>query len=364
MKKVFYYLAILPLMAGLTACENNDEPNPDDNSSDVKTTYGAYIVNTGNWNQNDASIQWYDLTTKEISGDIYNQENKKGIGDLQDLCIYGSKLYAISTTSSKIEILERNGKIVKTISMVNEAGQPKSPRYATAADGYVFVSAQDGTVSKIDTISMSIVATAQVGGYLEGLSYNKGKLFVNKSDYMSDGTGNSVYVIDTETMEKIKDITVVLNPYTQNIVGSDGYIYIVSNGNYAGAEWLPGEESWIYGTLQRINPDTYEVEELCNASYIANRGDKMYILYSEYYLPDRAKCFVYDIKTKEEKEFIDFSSISTPGGIAVDPNSDDVYIISNPYGQMSEVFVYDNEGNFKHKFETGAYTTNIKFLSE
>lgn len=363
MKKVFYYFAFLPLFMWLTACENNDEPSQNDNDKPV-TTYGAYIVNTGNWNSNDASIQWYDFTTQIVSGDIYNQQNGKGIGDLQDLCIYGSKLYAISTTSSKIEILEKNGKIIKTINMVNEASQPKSPRYAVAGDGYVFISAYDGTVSKLDTVSLEITSSVQLDGYLENLSYTKGKLFVNKSDYNMDGTGNIVYVINTETMEKTNDITVVLNPYTQSIVGSDGYIYIVSNGNYAGADWLPEEESWIYGTLQRINPDTYEMEELCNASYIAARGDKIYILYSEYYLPDRARCFVYDIKTKEEKEFIDFSSINTPGGIAVDPNSDDVYIISNPYGQMSEVLVYDNEGNFKHKFETGAYTTNIKFLSE
>lgn len=363
MKKVFYYLAFLPLFMGLTACENNDEPNPDDNDNTVTTTYGAYIVNTGNWNQNDASIQWYDFTTQIISGDIYNQQNHKGIGDLQDICIYGSKLYAISTTSSKIEILEKNGKIIKTISMVNNESQPKSPRYATAGDGYVFVTAQDGTVSKLDTISMEIVASADLGGYLEAISYNKGKLFVNKSDYNMDGTGNCVYVVNAENMEKINDITVALNPYTENIVGSDGNIYVVSNGNYAGSESVP-EENWIYGTLQRINPDTYEVEELCNASYIANRGDKMYILYSEYYLPERAKCFVYDLKTKKETEFIDINKFNTPGGITADPNSGDVYIISNPYGQLSEIYVYDSEGNFKSKFETGAYTTNIKFLSE
>lgn len=364
MKKLFYYFALLPFMVSLTACENNDDPNPNDNDGTVTTTYGTYIVNTGNWNQNDASIQWYDLTTKIVSGDIYKQQNQKGIGDLQDLCVYGSKLYAISTTSSKIEILGRNGKILKTIQMVNDANQPKQPRYATAGDGYVFITAYDGTVSKLDTVSMDIVSTVKLDGYLENLSYTKGKLFVNKSDYNMDGTGNIVYVINAEKMEKIEDITVVVNPYTQNFVGDDENIYIVSNGNYAGAEWLPDESSWIYGTLQRINSETYEVEEICNATYATKRGDKIYVLYSEYYLPDRAKCFVYDLKTKEEKIFIDINEISTPGGIKADPNSNDIYIINNPSGQLSEVYVYDENGNFKSKFETGAYTTNIKFLTE
>lgn len=364
MKKVFYYLAFLPLLTGLTACENNDDPNPDDNGKPVTSKHGAYIVNTGNWNENDGSIQWYDRNEQTVSGDIYKQQNGKGIGDLQDLCIYGSRLYAISTTSSKIEIMERNGKIVKTISMMNDAGQPKSPRYAAAGDGYVFISAQDGTVSKLDTTNMEIVSSVQLEGHLENLSYTKGKLFVNKSDYDKDGSGNIVFVVNAETMKKIKDITVLLNPYTQNFVGDDGNIYVVSNGNFAGAEWMPDEDSWIYGTLQQINPDTYEVKNLCNATYVANKGDKMYILYSEYYLPDRAKCFVYDVKTKEEKKFVDFEDFTNLGGIIADPNSDDICIISNPYGQLSEIMVYDSDGNYKRKFEAGAYTTNIKFLTE
>ena len=362
MKKAFYYLALLPLMTGLVSCENND-PNPNDGNPEV-TTYGAYIVNTGNWGKNDGSIQGYDAKTSTVSEDIYKLQNQKGIGDLQDLCIYGSKLYAISTTSSKIEILEKNGKIIKTIPMMNDANQPKKPRYATAGGGYVFITAYDGTVSKLDTVSMDIISSVKLDGYLENLSYTKGKLFVNKSDYNMDGTGNTVYVVNAETMEKIKDITVVVNPYTQSFVGNDGNIYIVSNGNYAGAEWLPDESSWVYGTLQQINSDTYEVKEICNATYATNRGDKMYILYSEYYLPDRAKCFVYDLKTKEEKEFIDINEISTPGGIIADPNSNDIYIINNPSGQLSEVYIYDENGNFKSKFETGAYTTNVKFVTE
>jgi hypothetical protein len=47
--------------------------------------------------------------------------------------------------------------------------------------------------------------------------------------------------------------------------------------------------------------------------------DNIYVLYAEYYLPERNSCFVYDVKTKEKKEFIDIEDIPSPGGIAVDP---------------------------------------------
>ena len=90
----------------------------------------------------------------------------------------------------------------------------------------------------------------------------------------------------------------------------------------------------------------------------------MYILYSEYYLPERARCFVYDVKTGKETDFVKFSDIPTPGGIAVDPETEDVYIINQPYGALNDIYVYDKDGNKKSKFEAGQYTTGIRFVTE
>ena len=50
MKKNWLYsiLMAIPLMSGLTACNNEDDPNPNPNPNpEPTTTYGAYIVNTG-----------------------------------------------------------------------------------------------------------------------------------------------------------------------------------------------------------------------------------------------------------------------------------------------------------------------------
>ena len=359
MKLKFIYLAAaMPLIAAMTSC-NNDEPGTDGGTEKPVITTGAYIINTGN-GANGGSIQWYDINKGTVSSDIYAASNGKGIGDLQDLCVYGSKLYAVSSTSSKIEILDKGGKIIKSMPLTMSDKKPLQPRFATAGDGYVFFTAYDGSVSKLDTLSQEIVSSVNVGDHPEGLSYTKGKVFVNVSGY---GEGNTVAVVDAKTMTKVKDITVLLNPYTQSIVGSDGFVYIVSNGNYAGKDGLE-EKDYIYGTLQRINPDTYQVEELCNATYIANKGDKMYILYSEFYLPERARCFVYDTKTGKETDFVNFSDIPTPGGIAVDPETEDVYIINQPYGALNDVYVYDKNGTKKSQFEAGQYTTGIRFVTE
>ena len=117
--------------------------------------------------------------------------------------------------------------------------------------------------------------------------------------------------------------------------------------------------------MQRIDPDTYEVKELCNASYIANAGDKMYILYSEYYLPDTHRCYVYDLATGKETDLpISVDSFTSPGFIQVDPVTEDIYIGDQLYGALNTVYVYNKDGQPKHSFETGMYTTNIRFVAE
>ena len=85
MKKNWLYsiLMAIPLMSGLTACNNEDDPNPNPNPNpEPTTTYGAYIVNTGNWGANDGFIQWFDMEKQTVSGDLYQAQNGKGIGDV------------------------------------------------------------------------------------------------------------------------------------------------------------------------------------------------------------------------------------------------------------------------------------------
>lgn len=363
MKKNWLYsiLMAIPLMSGLTACNNEDDPNPNPNPNpEPTTTYGAYIVNTGNWGANDGSIQWFDMEKQTVSGDLYQAQNGKGIGDVQDLCVYGSKMYAIGSTSSKIEVLDLSGKLLKSIPMKTTDDQPMEPRCAIGAEGFVFVTAYDGTVSKLDTLNLNVVGKVAVGAYPEALTYAKGKLYVNISGY---GAGDKVAVVNASSLTKEKEITVMLNPAYQCLTGADGYVYVVSQGNYAGSDKIP-EEQWIYQTLQRIDPAMDEVEKLCNATYIANKGDKMYILYAEYYLPDTHRCFVYDLKTKKETPFVDLSTIPSPQFIAVDPVSEDVYIGNRNSGALDDVYIYSKDGQFKKKIETGNYTTNIRFLAE
>lgn len=364
-KKWFKAVLMTVAVCCFTACDetSGDNGKTDDNSASPSTT-GAYIINTGDWNANNGSIMWYDKTENTVSPDIYMTENDKGIGDVQDLCVYGSKIYVTSSTSSKLVILNRQGKELKSIPLTNESGQPTSPRYITSAEGHVFFTSYDGTVSRIDTTSMEIDMKVNVGNYPEGLTYANGKLYICLSDYNMDGTGKYIAVVDVANFTKIKDIEVLLNPYNQIITGTDNKVYFVSNGNYAGADWLE-EKDYIYQTLQCIDPVSDEVTSLCNATYITNFGNKMYILYSEYYLPESKRAFVYDLNTKEESDFIDINTLPNPQFIVADPSTGYLYIGNTYYdGSYSDIYVYNGEGEKINELEAGYYTTNLRFVND
>ena len=364
MRKMWYKPALAALALGLcVAC--NEEEEGTVVVPPVPTTSGLYVLNTGNWGGNDASIQYFDLKGLSIGGDLFAAANGFGLGDLgQDLCLYGSKLYATVSGSSKLEVMDRNCKVVKTIPVRAEDGTtPAKPRYMTACDGCVYFTAYDGTVSRLDTATLEITGKVAVGAYPEALTNANGKLYVNLSDYNFDGSGTSVAVVDIVSFTKTKEIKMKQNPYTQCFTGDDGYVYVVSNGNYAGKPEMP-EEQWVYGTLQRIDPATDQVEDVCRATYAANHGSKMYVLYSEYYLPETKRAFVLDLNTGEEADFIDLDEFSSPNAIGVDPSTGDVYVADTPYGVSSTVRVYDAEGNLKNTFEAGYSTSKFVFVTE
>ena len=365
MKNYWYKTALAAVVLGLcAACNDDDEETLPPTLQPSETTHGCYVLNTGNWGGNDATIQYFDAGNFSIGGDLFGPANGTGLGDLgQDLCLYGSKLYATVSGSSKLEVMDRDCKVIKTIPLRADDGTPVEPRYMTACDGCVYFTAYDGTVSRLDTATLEITGKVVVGAYPEALTNANGKLYVNLSDYNFDGTGTSVAVVDLASLTKTKEINVKQNPYTQCFTGDDGYVYVVSNGNYAGTPGMP-EDQWVYGTLQRIDPSTDRVEDVCRATYAANHGCKMYVLYSEYYLPETKRAFVLDLNTGEKTDFIDLDGFSSLNAIGVNPTTGDVYVADAPYGANSTVRVYDAQGNLKNTFEAGYSTSKFVFVTE
>ena len=350
MKKNLLILGML-LMACFTFTSCSDDDDNNELRPTIKTDYYAYIVNAGNWNENNGDITGVkanttgDAKTAWTVTNIYNTANGYGIGDAQDAAIIGDKIFVTSTTSSKVEVLDANGKVEKSIKLPNA-----SPRYIAYDNDFAYVSAYDGTVYRFDAKTFEARGTVEVGAYAEGLSVSNGKLYVNISNYMMDGTGKKVAVVDLKTFTKTKDIEVELNPYSQSIaVGNK--VFIVSNLDYTD------------NILQEINTTTDTKKNIGKATTIAydRTSNSLVCVYAVYGKPEK-RLFRYDIATGKETDLNDLSDMSSPSRVCVDPTTKAIVIVEDSYMTPCKLFIYNFLGKLEDNSISAGYgTQNVIF---
>ena len=343
------------LAVGFVACDNDDDNcYAHDSVRDAST--GVYVLNNGNMGSNNGSITYFNVKNNNYVLDIFETENGGSIGDLaQGMVVYGSKIYVSVAQSSKIEVLEKNGKSIKNIPVL-EGETPAQPRYITSGNGYVYFTAYDGNVRRIDTTTLEIADKVAVGAYPEAISFTNNKLFVNISGY---GSGNTVSVIDAHSFSVVKEIVVPQNPYSQSIVGSDGNIYIVSCGDYGD----------IKSQAVRINPVTYEVTSICEASYIAEHDSKLFTIYSVYddswnLLPPVYNIIDLTADTVLVNDFISNVTYPNPLCLNIDPSNGDIYLGEGTYGASGDMTILNSSFEFQKKYNVGYYPAGSFFVNE
>lgn len=355
MKKNLIWALMLLLSASfaVTSCSDDDD-NPSQPEIPVEKSYDAYVVNNGNLGANDGTIGAVLNVHGETPSylDIYKQENNKGIGDAQDAYITVSGdgrnglIFVTSTTSSKISVLDAKGKelYVKLLPNVQ-------PRFITGEGSNVYFSAYNGYVYKMSRDTYQITDSVKVGAYPEAIAIANGKLYAALSNYYTKGNGKYLAEVDLNTFKKIKNVEVDLNPYSQMIaVGSK--VFFVSNLDYSD------------NILQMMDATTDKVTEIGHGSSIAydKLNDDIICISAVYGHPEFNAVYRYDITTGKKT---DIKLSQTPGNIgqvSVSPNSGYLYIVNQNYTGPCELWVYDQYGTFKSKFESGMASQRVIFL--
>lgn len=351
MKKNLLSLGIILVSAlTFTACsEDNDFVNnvqPEVSSTDV------YVACAGNWNANNGTVGILDYniqsrpTAPYLFHDAYKAQNGVGIGDAQDMIVFGTKLVVTCTTSSKVEVLNRQGKKEQTIKLHNA-----SPRYLATDGQHVYFSAYNGKVYKMNpnNAQKPLIDSVEVGDHPEALSVANGKLYANISAY---GKGNTVSVVDCKTFKKTKTLTVGLNPYNQSIaVGND--VYFVSMFSHETA------------LVQKINAKNDEVTKLFNASSIAysTKKNALVCLYAPFGDSDNKRFFIHDLATGKETN-LDMTGIQSPSQVNVDRYGNIYVIDAKDYSAPCEIFYYSPEGKLiQGNIQVGYSAQNIRFAN-
>lgn len=358
------------LSLSLIQCRKEDEvitsTEIDINDTHAGEIKGFFLLNEGKMGSNKASLDFLDAASGKYYRNIYAERNPdvvKELGDVgNDIQIYENQLFAVINSSNMVEVMD-----VRTARHIGQVSIPNC-RYITFHDGYAYVSSYAGPiganlksrlgyVAKIDTQTLQIVDTCVVGYQPEEMCIVGQKLYVaNSGGYMSPNYDDRVSIIDLNNFKKASDIKVGVNLHHMK-ADRHGYIYVSSRGDYASTP----SKTFILDT--KTNRVIKELPIVTTGMTLC--GDSLYI----YGTSDLGKPNYTIVNTLTRQVVNDRfitdgteTQIKIPYGIAVNPESKDIYITDAiDYVNPGKLYCYSPTGKLKWQVTTGDIPAHIVF---
>lgn len=359
MKKIDLLLGWLfsaAFLLTLTSCESDDQPVV---VEVPEQTEGVFVLNRGNQNQNNATLSYFDTESKTVVSDLFSTLNGRKLGDsAEQLLIYGGKMYVTVSGSYQIEVMDKKGKSLKTITSKNTDNSFHQPRCMASGNGKVYVTFFDGYVGIVDTTSLEVTKIVPVGLNPEQLTLANNKIYVAVSEGLAPTPGTKVAVLDASTLAEITKIDVLKNP-TEILSDSQGDVYVISMGDYGHT---------LNNTLQRIDKQTQKSTVLMEATTMTMKNDTLYAINALWGKPvtDYIKydCRNESVITKNFlKDAIIYPEKASPVCLDVDPVTGNIYIGVTDYKTNSDIYIFSPEGKQLNKFEAGSDPRVVAFIS-
>ncbi len=333
---------------------------------------GFYLLNEGNMGSNRCTLDYFDFTKGIYHRNIYAEANPsvvKELGDVgNDIGIYGSKLYAVVNVSNYIEVMDAtNAKHIGKIMIPNV-------RYVTFHNGRLYASAyvapvkpdqnaRVGAVYEVDTTTLQVLRSCNVGYQPEELAVTNGKLYVaNSGGYMAPNYDRTVSVVDLETFGEIKRIDVAINLHRLRPTSS-GELLVTSRGDYYN----------VAPSIYFIDPQRDVVTKQMDLpiSNLDIVGDRAYFYAMTWSYKTQTNSVatygILDTRTKEvttRKLIRDGTQedIRTPYGLKVNPLNGDFYLTDAiDYVTPGTLLCYDKNGMLRWKVDTGDIPAHLVF---
>lgn len=317
---------------------------------------GIYVLNQGGAGHNNSTLTYYDYTTRQLVPDQFMAANNAKLGDTgNDMGIYGSKMYVIVNESGLIDVVNpKNAKLIKTINL-------NQPRNVVFYKTNAFVTSYDGTVSVIDTTSLTITNTITVGRTPEQIAISNNKLYVANSGGIPFGNPDStVSVVDLNTFKEIKKVTVTVDPVSL-IADNFNHVYVLS---YGFGTVLSGM------TIIDTKTDAVKPSPEINLGFsipLYAQGDFVYYATSDPVTFEN-KIAVYNANTQTpgQANFItDGTTLQTPYAISGDPNTGEIFITDAiDYSSNGILYAFDKTGKKEYTITVGINPGKIMLVNK
>ncbi len=347
MKRILFLAAILSIFS----CKKNQPPVPE---VPEKYDQGVLVLNEGLFNQNNATLSFFDGETSYQ--DVFQSENNRGLGDVANdfeaYSIAGRDFVIMAIDlSSRIEIIDRYS--LKSVAQIPlfDGTNAREPRRVLVKGFYAYVCNFDGTVAVIDLITYQVIKLIEVGANPDGM------VLVNDNLYVSNSGGLQYPVYDS-TLSVINTISNTVETSfktrincTEMVADGQGEIYLVSNGNYDDIE----------PALLRIDTETNAVlnEYSLDVSSLTILDDWLY-----FYNATAKQVQRMNTSTEElEASFtIDLSGFETFYGFHIDPLTERIYCAdANGYVNSSTINVFTLNGDKLFDFQAGLMANDLIF---
>jgi hypothetical protein len=333
---------------------------------------GFFLLNEGNMGSNKCTLDYYDYSTGVYHKNIYAERNPgvvQELGDVgNDLQIYGDKLYAVVNCSHFVEVMNVNtAKHITQISIPNCRYIVFNGKYAYVSSyaGPVLIdpNARLGYVAKVDTASLQVVDTCNVGYQPEEMVIKNNKLYVaNSGGYRVPNYDRTVSVIDLQNFKVSKTIDVAVNLHRMEL-DKYGYIYVSSRGDY----YHVPSATYVIDTA--TDAVTEKLSLLPNSEMTLS-GDSLYVYSTEWSYLTNANTIsyaMYNVKTHRTvtRNFITDGtekSIKIPYGVAVNPETHEIFVTdAKDYVTPGTLYCFSPDGKKKWQVTAGDIPAHFAF---
>lgn len=302
-----------------------------------------------------------DTEHQTVNHDAFLSVNGKLLGDTpQEAIQHGAKIYIPCYGSNLVQVVDAaTHRLLQSI--------PTSTPEGVAAWGkYVFVSNNDGNVSRIDTLSLTVDRTVAVGPNPVGVSTQDNYIYVAISDGYNykEGykQGFKVVKLHPNTLEQVGAIRVGMNP-TRIYKDDFGHLFVACQGDYA----THAAEIW------RIDQKD-QAAVFASANLAAVDGHRIYLVRSTTDWSTGKTTVQYEVRdtrsgTAIASHFGQVQPPLDPTALAVDPRTKNIYVASrstlDPKTRFTEpgtVSVYNDNGDFLQRYNVGTEPCALLFL--
>lgn len=348
--KFLLLLAVFLVPMTFTSCQDEDDDN------EQVQVEGIYIVNEGQFGNNNGSITLMDPETGDMIENYFEDKNGRTPGDvLQDLSFSEDMAYIVANNSKTLAIIDKS-----TFEQLDELPSLSYPRQFLAVNqdkGYLTDGASAdssrGHVLVIDLNDHLITDSIEVGRGPESMVKVDNKVFVtNGGGFKMD---NTVSVIDAADDEVIETVNVGYIP-TDVVKDKNNHVWVLCKGlsSYQTGGPTPSK-------LVKINPENYQTNAL-DIGKISSYGNYLLSIGPDkenlYYAGENG---IYNMNISDSDVPGEPVIDRIPYGLDVNPESGNIYCLTTDFQTKGYAYRYNPDHELMDSTRVGYNPNAVVF---